>query len=153
MPPKLGINGIPETGNNEDVTTDVLNLMNSTMAIKPQLQRHTIVKCHSLGPKVDRRADRQTRPIIVKLSIESIRDDVLKARFVLKEHDAKHSDSRIFLNEDVTGIRAKLAREARVLKKSRKIDDRWTFNDNAMIKDLDYKICPIRSAADIERFR
>ena len=72
---------------------------------------------------------------------------------MLKEHNAKHSDSRIFLNEDVTGIRAKLAREARMLKKSRKIDDTWTFNYNLIIKDLDHKICPIRSAADIERFR
>ena len=100
------------------------------MAIKPQLQRHIIVKCHRLGPKVDRRGDQQTRPIIVKFSNESIRDDVLRARFVLKEHNAKHSDSRIFLNEYLTGIRAKLAREARVLKKSGKIDDTWTFNGN-----------------------
>ena len=121
--------------------------------IKPQLQRHAIVKCHRLGPKVDRRGDQQTRPIIVKFTNESIRDDVLRARFVLKEHNAKHSDSRIFLNEDLTGIRAKLAREARVLKKSGKIDDTWTFNGNVMIKDVAHKICPIRSAADIERFR
>ena len=93
------------------------------MAIKPQLQRHAIVKCHRLGPKVDRRGDQQTRPILVNFTNESIRDDVLRARFVLKEHNAKHSDSRIFLNENLTGIRAKLAREARVLKKSGKIDD------------------------------
>ena len=73
---------------------------------------------------------------------------------MLKEYNAKHSDSRIFLNEDLTGIRAKLAREARVLKKSGKIDDTWTFNGNVMIKDVvAHKICPIRSAADIERFR
>ena len=149
----LRINDIPETSDTEDVTTAVLNLVNTTMAIKPQLQRHTIVKCHRLGPKVDRRGDQQTRPIIVKFSNESIRDDVLRARFVLKEHNAKHSDSRIFLNEDLTGIRAKLAREARVLKKSGKIDDTWTFNGNVMIKDVAHKICLIRSAADIERFR
>ena len=149
----LRINGIPETGDTEDITTAVLNLVNHTMAIKPQLQRHAIVKCHRLGPKVDRRGDQQTRPIIVKFTNESIRDDVLRARFVLKEHNAKHSDSRIFLNEDLTGIRAKLAREARVLKKSGKIDDTWTFNGNVMIKDVAHKICPIRSAADIERFR
>ena len=53
----------------------------------------------------------------------------------------------------LTGIRAKLAREARVLKKSGKIDDTWTFNGNVMIKDVAHKICLIRSAADIERFR
>ena len=149
----LRINGIPETSDTEDVTTAVLNLVNTTMAIKPQLQRHTIVKCHRLGPKMDRRCDQQTRPIIVKFSNESIRDDVLRARFVLKEHNAKHSDSRIFLNEDLTGIRAKLAREARVLKKSGKMDDTRTFNGNVMIKDVAHKICLIRSAADIERFR
>ena len=149
----LRINGIPETGDTEDATTAVLNLVNTTMAIKPQLQRHTIVKCHRLGPKMDRRGDQQTRPIIVKFSNESIRDDVLRARFVLKEHNAKHNDRRIYLNEDLTGIRAKLPREARVLKKSGKIDDTWTFNGNVMIKDVAHKICLIRSAADIERFR
>ena len=79
----LRINGIPETGDTEDITTAVLNLVNHTMAIKPQLQRHAIVKCHRLGPKVDRRGDQQTRPIIVKFTNESIRDDVLRARFVL----------------------------------------------------------------------
>ena len=72
---------------------------------------------------------------------------------MLKEHIAKHNDSRIFLNEDLTGIRAKLAREARVLKKSGKIDYTWTFNGNVTIKDVAHKICLIRSAADIERFR
>ena len=75
----LRINGIQETGESEDVTTTVLNLVNTTMAIKPQLQHHIIVKCHRLGPKVDRRGDQQTRPIIVKFSNESIRDDVLRA--------------------------------------------------------------------------
>ena len=149
----LRINGIPDTSDTEDVTTAVLNLVNTTMTIKPQLQRHTIVKCHRLGAKVVRRGDQQTRPIIVKFSNESIRDDVLRARFVLKEHNAKHSDSRIFLNEELTGIRAKLAQEARVLKKSGKIDDTWTFNGNVMIKYVAHKICLIRSAADIERFR
>ena len=67
--------------------------------------------------------------------------------------NAKHSDSRIFLNEDLTGIRAKLAREESVLKKSGKIDDTWTFNGNVIIKDVAHNICLIRSAADIERFR
>ena len=64
---------------------------------------------------------------------------------MLSEHKTKYSDSRIFLNEDLTGIRAKLAREARVLKKSGKIDDAWTFNGNAMIKYVAHKICPIIS--------
>ena len=60
---------------------------------------------------------------------------------------------RIFINEDLTGRRATLARSTRTLNKYNKIADCWTANGNVMVKDLTNQIQQVRSDTDLAIYK
>ena len=84
----------------------------------------------------------RTRPIIVRFVSERVRDSVYRARTRLKGHD-------IYLNEDLTARRAKLAYDARQLKKAKKIVDCWSSYGKVIVKDSNNKIREIKSPSDL----
>ena len=64
--------------------------------------------------------------------------------FALKTHNADHRDRQIFINEDLTARRGKLAYDTRQLKKAHKISDCWTTYGKVMTKDLAGKITEVK---------
>ena len=106
----MRIHGVPEHYN-EDTTTIVMGVINSKMSFKPPLESSQLERSHRVGPKLDQQDRVRSRPIIVRFKSENTRDAVLKARFRLKEHNKRHRDARIYINEDLTVRCATLARE------------------------------------------
>ena len=81
-------------------------------------------------------ADAQTRPrpVIVKFATAHVLDVVIRARRRLRESGDRPT---VYVNEDVTRRRAALVKKSRQLKKSKKINDCWTFNGKVIVKTVD----------------
>ena len=94
-------------------------------------------------------ADVQTRPrpVIVKFATAHARDVVIRARRRLRESG---DGPTVYVNEDLTRRRAALAKKTRQLKKSRKINDCWTFNGKVVVKTIDGVVNEIRSDVDLK---
>ena len=61
-------------------------------------------------------------------------------RTKLKVHNQEQRDAPLYINDDLTARRAKLAFDCRLLKKERKIADCWTAYGKVLIKDLNNKV-------------
>ena len=132
--------GLPETGVGEDTEEKILAIVNGKMGVQPPLSPHDIARSHRLGK---RRDDKHCRPVIVRFGSDRVRDRVFRARTALEGHNAERRDAPIYINEDLTARRWRLAFDARQLKRERKVADCWTFNGKLMIKDLANKITEI----------
>ena len=60
---------------------------------------------------------------------------------------------KIYMADDLTRTRAKLAYLARELKRSKKIADTWVFDCRVMIKNLYNRISQVDSIADLEKYQ
>ena len=120
----MHMRGLPEQAG-EDTDEVVLNVLNTKMGMTPPVQLHQLVRSHRLGrAKEGQDPKRHPRPIIIRFSSERLRDEVFKARVKLKTHNLQQDqDLKIFLNDDLTTLRGKLAYDARVLKREKKIID------------------------------
>ena len=105
--------------------------------------------CHRLGKK---RYDRD-RPIIVRFGSDRLRDQVIRSRSKLKTSADRRDTKPIYVNEDLSAYRAKLAFDARQLKKKGRVADTWTFNGKIVVKDKRNNISEIASADDLVRFQ
>ena len=148
----LRFQGIPDSGDGEDCDSMIINLINEHMKIEPHVQSTDIERSHRVGPKHDRHGQIRVRPIIVRFSKERTRDVVYRARFRLKDVNAKRPE-KIFVNEDLTSTRASLATDARLLKKAGKISDTWTYNGNILIKNARGEITQVRAIADLATYK
>lgn len=59
---------------------------------------------------------------------------------------------KIFINEDLTKLRADIFKNARVLKKDKKITDCWTWNCSILVKDNSNRIIKINNYHDLAKF-
>ena len=102
---------------------------------------------HRLGRRVPG-ADIQTRPwpVIVKFATAHVRDVVIRARRRLRESG---DGPTVYVNEDLTRRRAALAKKTKQLKKSRTINDCWTFNGKVVVKTIDGVVKEILSDFDL----
>ena len=149
--PNLRIQGIEEDFRGEDLERKVLAVINSHMKVDPPVERKDIERCHRLG-RVDAQKN-QPRTSIVRFASERVRDSVYRARGGLKDYNSKRDvGSKVFINEDLTKSRSKLAYEARRLKKQNKINDCWTASGRILVKDKQDKIVQICSDNDIKQF-
>ena len=146
----IHICGIPETGDNENTDEKALSVINNLIGMNPPVERHQLERSHRLGRKNDGPGRPRTRPIIVRFAKEKIRDDVYRARTRLKVHNQEHKDRQIFVNEDLTSRRSKLAYETRQMKSSKKITDCWTYNGKVLVKDLSNRIKEITCPRDLQ---
>ena len=141
--------GMSETGSGENVEEKMLAVINETMALRPPLSPHDLERSHRLGK---RRDERHTRPVIVRFSSDRVRDRVFRARTSLKPHNTERRDKPIFVNEDLTAKRSKLAFATRQLKRQRKITDCWTVNGKILVKDNSNRIVEIRSLDMLQKY-
>ncbi|KAK2162738.1 hypothetical protein NP493_1504g00001 [Ridgeia piscesae] len=144
----LRIHGIPETGDGEDTTLKVLDLVNAKMAVTPPVAKEDIVVSHRLGKQRDT-GDRP-RAVIVVFSKITVRNDVIRARRRLRNTRDQH---QVFVNEDLTQRRAALAAATRQLKRNQKIADCWTYNAKIVIKTLANAIKIISTQAELNTFQ
>ena len=106
-----------------------------------------VVTSHRLGRRVpDADAQTRPRPVIIKFATPHVRDVVIRARRRLRENG---NGPTVYINEDLTRRRAALAKETRQLKRSRKLNDCWTFNGKVVLKILDGVVKEIRSDVDL----
>ncbi len=146
----LVFTGIPEAGiNDEHENTDeiVMNIINSKMEVCPPVTTTDIERSHRLGR---RRDENRNRPIIMRFTSDRVRDKIIRCRGNLKKHNT--AQRAVYVNEDLTALRAKLAFDARQLKKRKRVTDTWTFNGKVVVKDLHNKIHEIKDADDMVRF-
>ena len=145
----LHIRGVPESmAPGEDTDELVLRVLNEKMDMTPKVELHQLVRTHRLGRANDDR-QRQPRPIIVRFASERLRDVVFKARVSLKTHNQRQGDAQIYLNDDLTAHRSKLAYEARLLKRAKKITDTWTAYGKVMVKTLANQIKELKLLDDL----
>ena len=125
----LRIHGIPEN-ENENLLKEVPALLNEKLQLPEPVKLTDFCRIHRLGPR-NRRGQTQTqpRPIIFKMVSYQTRHKVYSARSKLK-----NSDSRLFINEDLTHARSQLFYKTRQLKREKKINDTWTHDGNVLVK-------------------
>ena len=140
--------GIPEHRSEDGTDKLITTVINESMQLQPPMLQVHLERTHRLGPKLTRDGQQRDREIIGRFRSVKLRDDIYKSRFLLKDHNARHPGNKIFVNEDLTARRAALARLTTTLKKKGKLNDCWTANGNALIKDLHNKIHQVRSEAD-----
>ena len=117
--------------------------------------------------EVSERAHRPgPRPIICEFASRRIKARVMAERKSLKPTESPVNDSddgeaptcppldqpKIYMADDLTMARAKLAYLARELKRSKKIADTWVFDCRVMIKNLYNRISQVDSIADLEKY-
>ena len=148
----LQIRGLTENDGGEDTDQLVLTLFNDNMGMTPPIERQEIERSHRrLGRKTDGngRPRTSTRPVIVRFTTERLRDEVFQVRTKLKHHNNRHHDSPIYINDDLTARRAKLAFDTRQLKRENTILDCWTTFGKVMLKTNTNLIKEVKSQADL----
>ena len=126
----------------------MLAVINETMALRPPLSPHDQEISHRLGT---RRDEHHTRPVTVRFSSDRVRDRVFRAR-ALKPHNTERRDKPIFINEDLTARRSKLAFATRQLKRQTKLTDCWTANGKILVKDNSNRIVEIRNLDMLQKY-
>ena len=96
------------------------------------------------------------RQVIVKFASRRTKTTVMDARKELKDNPWSNPDgstAKVYLVEDLTQRRAKLAYEARVLKRAKAIQDTWTFEGRIFIRDNHRHVSQINSAEDLVKYQ
>ena len=148
----LRFHGIPDS-DGEDTDSLIITLINEQINVETRVQNTDIERSHRVGPKLDKQGRRRVRPIIVRFAKERTRDVVYRARFRLKDVNAKRPLDNIFINEDLTSTLASLAAEARSIKKAGKIQDTWKYNGNILKKNARSDIIQVREFADLASYK
>ena len=146
------VSGIPEPNLQpdqiEDTTSTVVKLANEVLKVVPPLQNSDIEVSHRL--KKSRHArDNEPRSIIVRFRSKHERFRVISNRKQLKDYNVTN-DSKIFINEDLTAMRAKLFSTVRTLHKKRHFQQVWTYNGTIRVKDLQGLVKVIHNNEDIQ---
>ena len=145
----LVFRGLAEQGQGENTEAIVTAFVNDHMKLPSPLLCKDIARCHRLGAQ---RSGTLHRPIIVRFASDRSRDVVYRARANLKDFNGSHRGNPVYINDDLTSRRAKIAFDCHSLKKQKKISDTWTFNGKILIKDLTGKVTEINSAAALTQY-
>ncbi len=111
------------------------------------IERNRIAACHSLPSKDKKRAPN----IIIRLVNRKHKVDLMKQAKKLK-------GTKVFMNEHLTKRNADIAREARMLRKMKKIQATWTRDCKVFIKlngssPEEAKVLTVRELSDLDKFR
>jgi exosome complex exonuclease DIS3/RRP44 len=124
------ISGVPETVG-EDTDALVIQL---AKAIGCDLQPGEIDRSHRVGPKD---LSKGPRPLLVKMMAYRSKRALTSRRSGLKSKSGKvifpdlkwaNDAGRVFINDDLTSTRSRVAAEARSRKKQGSIKDTWVFD-------------------------
>lgn len=109
------------------------------------LDSKNIAACHTIPQKQNKRPT-----IIIKFVNRKCKIEVLKLTKKLK-------GTGVYVNEHLTKRNAEIARQARLLKKERRIQDTWTRNCKVFIRlngtPEQAKVIAVRDIEDLERYK
>ena len=105
----LIFSGIPETGEGEDTTAKVVDIINTKMAFTPLSASGRFFFSHRQGNRSD--TGNRRRVVIVRFSNATVRDGVIRARSRLRNTNG--STEQIYVSEDLTQRPAALAAATR----------------------------------------
>ena len=170
----LRFDGVPES-ELENTHEVILETCNNVLSLEDPITLSDISNSHRLPAPRNAEAE-APRPLIVKFTNNRARRRVFDARRILKDvnaalrykrpsapgtddDDADYEpfetitlSRKIFMNEDLSGARLKLAFEARQLKRTGKITDTWVIDGKIKIKDLNNVILTAGSLKDLVRY-
>lgn len=131
------ISGIPE---NKDENTDAI-IEKVAEAIGCVLPEGAIDRSHRVGRPG---ATTGPRPLLVKFVSYKSKRGLMSCRKNLKSKSGaqilpglKWSGEKVFLNDDLTAVRAKVAKAARDLKKQQRVDETWVWDGVVFVKRRD----------------
>ena len=160
--------GIPETISGT-TDTKLLELINKKMKLQPPLEPGDIEISHRIGkapapPNDDPAADSsrpqtRPRPIIARFASRRIKVRVMEVKKRLKrnrqsddsadeEEDEDLSASfpgPVFISDDLTQRRARLAKKARDMKNAKQLSDTWVFDGRVFPKNLHGRVREIKN--------
>ena len=137
--------GTSATENTDDL---VLSFYNQVLALNPPLDISDIARSHRSGNPSAGNAS----PVMVKFSTYRIRDRVIRVRKKLKTYN-KDNPHPVYINEDLTKLRADLAYRTRQFKKEKLISDAWIWAGIIRIKDNTNHVHVINTAQDLDEYR
>ena len=127
-----------------DPLKSAIDFCNNTLKLDPPVSALSFDRVHQIGP----RKEGKERPILMKFASYQERYRVFRARSALR-----NLLQRIYVNEDLTNVRAKRFWHLRHMKKNQLIKDCWSFDGRLLVKDLQNHIRQINCEADIEKLR
>ena len=149
----IRISGIPEpvlkADEVEDTTPAVVALANEVLKVDPPLQLSDIEVSHRLR-KPRHAKDNEPRPIIVRFLSKNERYRIISNRKQLKDYNLTNEHPNVYINEDLTSMRAKLFSTVRALHKKRHFQQVWTYNGIIRVKDTQGLVKIIRNNNDIQ---
>ena len=90
-----------------------------------------------------------TDSVIVKFASRRVKSHVMRARKGLKHINKTVYPHSIYFQDDLTETKAKIAFEARKLKKENKILDTWVWDCKILVKDNQSRIRNIKAKKDL----
>ena len=118
----IRIRGIPEKAG-EETDAVVRELAEKKLDVK--IAAHDIVRSHRVGRKGEGKAT--PRDVIASFTTHNVKTAIMR-------NGKKLKGSQIFVNEDMTRIRGKIACEARQLRRDGKVLDTWTRDGIIFVK-------------------
>lgn len=151
--PNLRLHGIPENMNGEDTTKIALSIFNDAdkMAMSPQITLEDLERTHRTGKKTNDDGNRLPRSIIVRFVREGLRDRVYRSRVKLKDYNNR-SNTPVYINEDLTGLRARMLFDCRKLVKTKKIKECWSFMGNLYLKENSGTVINLDKVTQLEKY-
>ena len=136
------IRGIAESANED---TDGLVKDLAARKLQVNIGDVDIDRSHRVGRRSDER-EANGRDIIVRFTSHNTKSAIMRNARKLK-------GTRLFINEDMTKIRATMAWEARCLKRDNKLIDTWTRDGVIFTKSKDNKINSITTQRAWKEFK
>lgn len=145
----LRVSGLQYNENSDDPESLIMDLVNEKLKLNPPLEDSEVDRCHRVGKKKD---------IIIKFTSYKARSAVIGLRSELRDLRNESIStsgiySTVYINEDLTQVKAKLAYQARVAKKAKSITDTWTYDGRVVIKDNNGTIKEITNENDLPEIR
>ena len=151
----------------------LIRLCNVNLKLQPPIVPEDIEVAHRVGrPPLQQRGDSdgdgdvqdtssppKPRPVLVKLSSRRTKGRIMEVCKRLKNNpyeytvDDETHTAKIYIGDDLTKRRAKLAYQARTLRNDNLIKDTWISNCKILVKDNFNRITQVNYPHDLQKFR
>lgn len=106
------------------------------------IRKEAISACHTLPSKSENSAS----AVVIRFICRKQSNDVLMQAKKLKR-------TNVYINEHLTKKNGGIAREARMLRKQKKITGTWTWNGNVWIREQDGSAKVIKTMKELEKYK
>ena len=125
-----------------------MGIFNKKMKINPFIKETDIERIHRVDPP----KPGFNRPIMIKFASHKIKNFLYTNKKMLKPKSGTKGDL-LYLNEDLTTIRASLLFEARKMKREWFLTGCWTTDCKIMILDRKNRVVHIKNKRDLVRYQ